>query len=175
MPYWVKKTSTLLRLYYIMGQRSKWKPFFSDFSRKNHCSHVHILSKKCPISKKTRSSHALILSKTSILSKTQCSHAIFFQLFHETPPVPIIGQITPILSKLLYIMGQKSQYDALHDFSRKNHYSLAHILLKNCPFSKKHVAVIPIFSQKTVHSLKTRCSHVLFFNFFMENPLLSCT
>ena len=53
MPYWVKKTSTLLRLYYIMGQRSKWKPFFSDFSRKNHCSHVHILSKKCPISKKT--------------------------------------------------------------------------------------------------------------------------
>ena len=67
-------------------------------------------------------------------------------------------------------MGQKSQYDALHDFSRKNHYSLAHILLKNCPFSKKHVAVIPIFSQKTVHSLKTRYSHVLFSIFSWKTP-----
>ena len=45
-------------------------------------------------------------------------------------------------------MGQKSQLNAL--FSRyfmKNHCSFAHFWQK-CPFSKKHVALMPIFCQK---------------------------
>ena len=50
---WSKKTSILSTLHYIMGQNSHLDaPFFSDFSRKNHYSHVHILSKKRPFFKK---------------------------------------------------------------------------------------------------------------------------
>ena len=47
------------------------------------------------------------VQKTSMLSKTRCSHVIFFQICHEKPSavMHIFGQKTSILSKLYYIMG----------------------------------------------------------------------
>ena len=60
-----------------------------------------------------------------------------------------------------------------HDFSRKNQCSHAHILSKKRKFSKKHIALMPIFCQKTSILQKTRSSHVIFFIFFL-NPMLSC-
>ena len=81
------------------------------------------------------------------------------------------------------------QQDALFsDFPRKNHNSHAHILSTKRPFSKKHTllscpyfvkkhsfsknhdALMPIFSQKNVHSLEKLCSYVVFFLIFHKKP-----
>ena len=48
------------------------------------------------------------------------------------------------------------------------------ILCQKRQFSIKHTALMPIFCQKTSTLSKTQCSHVIFFKFFMKNPLLSC-
>ena len=47
-----QKTSILSKLHSILGQKSHRMPFFSYFSRKNYCSYVNILSKKCSFSKR---------------------------------------------------------------------------------------------------------------------------
>ena len=117
-------------------------PFFSDFSPKNHCSRAHILSKKVHSLKIKLLSCPYFVRKTSILSKTQCSHVIFFKFFMRNPMLscPYLVKSTSILSKIHYIICQKSQYDAL--FFRF--------------FSKKKTAVMPIFYQKNGHSLKNK-------------------
>ena len=56
-------------------------PFCSAFSRKNHCSHENILSKIRIFSKKHTALMPILVKKTSILSKTQCSHVLFFFIF----------------------------------------------------------------------------------------------
>ena len=56
------------------------------------------------------------------------------------------------------------------NFSRKNHCSHAHILLKKLHFSKKHTALMPIFCQKNVHSLKKHCALMSFFSNFHDKP-----
>ena len=87
--------------------------------------------------------------------------------------MPILSQNTSILSKLHYIMDQKSIG-----------YPFFPI------FHEKITAPMPVFCQKNVQSL-THCSHAHilskklalsqkhlvschFFKFFMKNPLLSC-
>ena len=52
--------------------------------------------------------------------------------------------------------------------------ALMHIFCKKGPFSKKHAALMSIFCQKTSILSETLCSHVIFFNFLMKNPLLPC-
>ena len=69
-PYLVKKTSILTKLYYIMGQKSQQDALFSDFSRKNYCSHAHIMSTNAHSLKHTLLSWPYFVKKTSILSKT---------------------------------------------------------------------------------------------------------
>ena len=82
----------------------------------------------------------------------------------------IIGQKTPILSKIYFIMGQKSQQNAFFSsiFHEKINALMPIYCQKNLPFCEKHVALMPIFCQEKVHSLKTRSSHVIFCNFYMK-------
>ena len=47
-----QKTSILSKLHSILVKKSHRMPFFFYFSRKNYCSYVNILSKKCPFSKR---------------------------------------------------------------------------------------------------------------------------
>ena len=71
-------------------------------------------------------------------------------------------------------MGERSPKDAFFCyFSRKNYYSNAHVS-KRRPFSKKHIALMPIFCSKTSNFSKTLCSHFIFFKFHMKNTL-SCS
>ena len=117
-------------------------PFFSDFSPKNHCSRAHILSKKVHSLKIKLLSCPYFVRKTSILSKTQCSHVIFFQIFHEKSHAvkPIFGQINVnSVKNTLYYLSKKSIW---------------------CPFLpiflEKKTALMPIFCQKNGHALKNK-------------------
>ena len=56
-------------------------PFFSNSSRKNRCSHTHILSQVRLFSKEHTVLKFMFYEKTSVLSKTMCSHVFFFSSF----------------------------------------------------------------------------------------------
>ena len=116
---------------------------------------------------------------------------------HEKPPavMPIFDQKTSILSKQHYIMSQRSQQDALFfRFLTKKLSLLCPYFVKKRPFSKKHTllsCLMPIVCKKKVNSLKITilscpyflkktsilskklCYYVVFFKFFMKNPMLS--
>ena len=46
--------------------------------------------------------------------------------------------------------------------------------VKKRPFSQKHTALMPIFCQTNVHSLKNTVLSSHFFSFFIKNPLFPC-
>ena len=68
---------------------------------------------------------------------------------------------TSTISKLSYIMRQKSQQDAFFQVTTKN---------KKCPFSRAHTALMPIFCQKNAHSSKNTVLTSHFFLMFHEKP-----
>ena len=86
----------------------------------------------------------IFCQKTSILTKTHCSHVIFFEYSMENPLLPC-----PYLVK-------KSQFC-------QNYTILWQKIVNRMPFSSdfhgKMTALIPMFFQKDIHSLKTHCSH----------------
>ena len=87
--------------------------------------------------------------------------------------MPIFGQKTSILSKLHYIMEQKSQWDTLlFQFSWKNQCSHAHILSK-IVFKSKLLSC-PYFVKNTSILTKPEYSHVSFLKSVMKNLELSC-
>ena len=93
---WAKKVNTML--------------FLSDFSRKNHCSHAYILSKKPPFSKKHNVLIPIFNQKIVHSLKNTVLSCHFFNIFFKKPTavMPIFGKKTSILSKLHYIFS-KSQ------------------------------------------------------------------
>ena len=111
--YLVKKTLILLKQHSIMGLKSQQDALFFRFSRKNQCSHAHILSKNSPFCEK----HVALMpifcpKKTSILTKHDTLMS-FFSIFFEKKSSALLsctrsGKKTSILSKLHSIMGQKS-------------------------------------------------------------------
>ena len=131
-PYLVKKTSILTKLYYIMGQKSQQDALFSDFSRKNYYSHVHILSKKPP--KKHIVLMSIFCEKNVHSLKNTVLSCHSFQIFHEKPnsvmPIFVKKNVNSVINTLQY--GTKSQQDSL--FS---------------DFHEKIIALMPIFCQKT--------------------------
>ena len=97
---------------------------------------------------------------------------IFFQIFHEKPPavMHIFGQnnVNSVKTTLYYGPKKSIGCPFFSNFSRKNHCS--HILSKKSPFSKKHTALMPIFCQKNVHSLKNNAPMSFFSNFSWKTP-----
>ena len=96
------------KLHYIIGEKSQWDAFFSDFFRKNYCSNTHDLSKKRPFSKKIPCSHAHILLEKRPFSQKHSALMSFFLIFYGKSPtvIPIFGQK---INSVNYIMGQQSQ------------------------------------------------------------------
>ena len=159
-PYLVKQTSILSKLRYIMGQKSQQDAFFSIFLRKkNSSSDANIFSKSVD----TFSKNTLLVCPYFVNKRvfSQIYMYFFFSIcFTKTPSLmPIFGKKTSILSKLHYIIGQKSQYNTLFSDSMKKYCSHTHIFSKNNQFYKntlmffflyeKTKAVAPIFSEKS--------------------------
>ena len=152
-------------------------PFFSDSSRKNRCSHTHILSQVRLFSKEHTALKFMFYEKMSVLSKTLCS-CHFFQVFYEKPPAvkPIYGQKTSNLSKLHYFGPEKTiGCPSFLIFHGKiiALISTAHIFSKNRPFSKNHLFLCPYYVKKTSILTKTNCSHIIFIKIFIKNSLRS--
>ena len=81
-PQFVKKTSILSRLHYILwAQKVNWMPVF-PISRKKMLSCPCFIEKR-PFSKNKLLSCACFVMQTSILSKTLCSYVNFFHILHE--------------------------------------------------------------------------------------------
>ena len=81
-PQFVKKTSILSRLHYILwAQKVNSMPVF-PISRKKMLSCPCFIEKR-PFSKNKLLSCACFVMQTSILSKTLCSDVIFFHILHE--------------------------------------------------------------------------------------------
>ena len=91
------------------GPKSLYDALFSDFLRKNHFSHAHILSKKTYILYKTQCSHAHTLSKKRPFSQKRGALMSYFSISSSKTlsVMPIFGQRTSILFKLDYILGNK--------------------------------------------------------------------
>ena len=119
----------------------------------------------------------ILVKKTSILSKTQCSHVLFFSNFSWKTPavVHMIGQKTSILSKLHSILGQKSHRMPFFPISHEKVSALMSIFCqKNVHSQKRNSSHLHVLSKKTSTLLKTNCSHVFLFLIFHKLPILSC-
>ena len=152
-----------------------------------------IFIKKRPFSKNKLLSCAYFVIQTSILYKILCSDVIFFHNFRQKPlvscPYLVKKNFNSAPTRLYY--GPKSQRDAFFfDFSRNIHCSHSLILPKISkirPLPQKHDAlmsffhenphaVMPIFIQKNVNSVKTTIYYELktsigysLFRFFKKN------
>ena len=121
-PYLVKKRQFCQNYTIFWVQKVNRMPFFPDFSRKNNCSYTHILSKNVHSLKNTLFSCPYFVKKTSILTKTHCSHIIFFSIFHEKPPIvmPQFGQKNGNSDKTTLFYGRKKSIGSLFSgFLRK--------------------------------------------------------
>ena len=114
-----------------------------------------------------------IFKKTSILSRAKWSHVIFikFIIKNSLLSCPYLVRNMSIRLKLYYIMGQKSNQDALslRFFTKKLLLSCA-FLSKKRTFSKEHTLLTTIFCQKTVHFLKNTMLSCQVFQNFHEKP-----
>ena len=112
-------------------------PFFPIFYEKLPAL-MTIFCQKNVHSLKNKLLSCLYFVKKSILSKTLRSHVIFFKFFMKNPLLlcPYLVKKTSILSKLNYIMGQKSQQDALflRFFTKKS--------LLPCPYFIKNKYIL---------------------------------
>ena len=112
MPIFGQKNVNFVKTTINYGpKKSKGCPFESHFSRKNINSHAHILSKKRPFQKNHASLMPIFCQKNVHYLKNTMLSCHLFQFFHEKPLLsyPYLVKKTSILSKLHYIMGQKSQ------------------------------------------------------------------
>ena len=107
---WSKNVNSVKTTLYYGPTKSIGCPFFPIFHEKIPAL-MTIFCQKNVHSLKNKLLSCLYFVKKSILSKTLRSHVIFFQIFHEKPLLlcPYLVKKTSILSKLHYIMGQKSQ------------------------------------------------------------------
>ena len=106
------------------------------------------------------------------LSKTHFFHVFFFKIFMKTPMLscPYLVKQTSILSKVRFIMGQKSQQDAFFsDFSRKKEQQLVcQYFVENVgTFSKNTLFFHPYFVNKRLFS---QIFMYFVFQFVLEKP-----
>ena len=117
----------------------------------------------------------ILCQKMSILSKTLCSHVIFFHFSMKNPllSIGIFSQKHVNSVKITLYYGQKRQDDAIFSgYFIKTLCSHADILSKNVHSLKKY-SYSHILSEKRPFSQNTLLS-CHFFKLFMKNPLLSC-
>ena len=113
--------------------------------------------------------------KTSIISKTQCSHVIFFFFLWKTPAFMHIFDHNNFQFCQHSHGPKKSIRCSFFPIFHEKLIALMPIFFqKKRPFSKKHNVLIPIFNHKIVHSLKNTVLSCHFFNFFSKNQLLLC-
>ena len=110
---------------------------------------------------------------TSILSKTQCSHVIFFK-FPMRNPLLLCQYLVKKLPCQDYTIWwakkvNRMSFFFLH-FSRKNQCSHAHSLSKQRPISKNTLFLCPYFIKKRHFCMNTVLSCLFFQNLNDNSP-----
>ena len=90
---WLKNSQFCQNYTMLWDKKVNRMPFFFDISRKNHCSHAHILSKKRPFSKKHYALMPIFCGKNVHSHENTWLSYIFFLVFLKKPPVgkPLFG------------------------------------------------------------------------------------
>ena len=113
------------------------------------------------------------VKKKSILSKTQCSHVIFFNFLWKIPycHAHIWSKNVNSVKTALYYGPTKSIGCPFFPICHEKITALMPIFgQKNVHSLEKHTALMPIFCQKNVHSLKNTVLSCHFFFIFHEKP-----
>ena len=151
-------------------------PFIFDLHEKITALMILFCQKKGHSLKNALLSHPYF-SKigTTTISKTQCSHVIFFQDFPWKSPCCH----THICSKkrkfcqnytILWVLKKALGCPFFPIFHEKMDALMPKFCQQNVHSLKKDTAPMPIFCQKNVHSLKNTFSHVIFSNFSWKTP-----
>ena len=126
--------------------------------------------------------------KTSNLSKTRCSHVNFCSNFTwktscSSPYLVIKRQLCQnytllwaqkVNNMLFFFAISHKKYPLSWPYFVKNVHSLKNTRCSHARIlQKNHTALMLIFCQKNVYSLKSTMLSCYFFQIFMENPLLS--
>ena len=157
-PFWSRNVNSVKTTVYYRPKKSGCLVFSSIFHEKITAL-MHIFCQKTFLSpKKITTVLPYFVKKLSILSKTQCSNVIFFQIFMKNPllscPYLVKKKVTSVKTALQY-KPKKS---------------------KGCPFfspdfsRKKSLLSCPYFVKKTSILSKTLVLSYHFFNFFIKNP-----
>ena len=181
MPIFGQKNVNFVKTTINYGpKKSKGYPFVSYFHEKISTLMPIFCQKNAHSKKITLVSCPYFVKKTSIISKTRCSHVIFFNFFMKNPCChthiwskkhQFCQNYTILWDKkvnripVLLIFHQKVTA-LMPDFCQKNAHSLKK---KNTPLS------CPYFIGKSSIFSKTHCSHVILVKFCMRKPLLLCT
>ena len=102
--------------------------------------------KKCPFAQK----HCFLASLFKIFMKHPCCNAHIWSTNFNAVKITLLFE------------RKKSIGCPFFHLSRKNDCSYANIMSKKLQFSKKNIALMPIFCQKTSILPKTQRSHVIF-------------
>ena len=134
-----------------MGEKSRQDAFFGFFTKKLLLKYLCFI-KKTSILNKTQCSHARILQKKRPILQKHCALMSFFLKCYMKNPLlscPYLIKKTSILSNYIILWIKKvPRVSFFSDFLRKNHLSYAHILFRKRPFSTKRTALKSIFDQK---------------------------
>ena len=157
-PFWSKNVNSVKTTVYYRPKKSGCLVFSSIFHEKITALMPIFCHKTFLSPKKLTTVLPYFVKKLSIFSKTQCSNVIFFQIFMKNPllscPYLVQKKVTSVKTTLQY-RPKKS---------------------KGCPFfsprffTKKISALMPIFCQKNVHSLKNSGALMSFFQIFYQKP-----
>ena len=133
-----KNVNSVKNTLYYGPNKSIRYPFFRFFMKK-YCSHTHIL-----------------LKKLFILTKTRCSHVIFFYILMKKHRLscPYLVKKPKFCHNYTILWAKtvnKMQFFPI--FNEKYLFSCPYFVKKTSIF-KKHYAFMPIFWQQNFHSLK---------------------
>ena len=164
MPVFGRQTQFCENHTILRSKKVNRVPFFSDFSRKNRCSHAQISSKIRLFS--TRSSQ--YLSKKRQLSQKNCNLMSFFlKTFLKNPLLtsPYSANKRQLCQKYDIFWVKKSKHALLFRFFTDKYLFFYPYFVKKRPFSKKHTLfscfhVHAHIEKKTSILTKTLCSHV---------------
>ena len=149
-------------------------PFFSDFSRKNHCSLTPILSKKRPFSKKHPALMPIFCQKNVHPHKNTVLSCHFFLIFYVKPPCShthIWSEKRPFCRNNTILWAKKvNRMPFFRFFTKKSLLSCPYFVKKTSILKKSTLRSCPYFVKKTFILSKTQCSHVFFFQIFHEKP-----
>ena len=188
MPIWSKKRQFYQPALYYGSKKSIGCPLYPIFHGKITSLMPIFCQENVHSRKNTLLSYPYFVEKTSNLSKTRCSHVNFCSNFTwktscSSPYLVIKRQLCQnytllwaqkVNNMLFFFAISHKKYPLSWPYFVKNVHSLKNTRCSHARIlQKNHTALMLIFCQKNVYSLKSTMLSCYFFQIFMENPLLS--